>query len=167
MTDTGLPTAPEKGKEAVVGQGRIQPVSIRLERVSDRAEDTYTLEYHSKAGGGGSSGRRGGRGDPLAWADRVVCGWGKGLRVGEVNGIRYDITYEDGKSCRGRYELRCQAPEGALTAHIRTELHIWSGRERPSYLSDEEYAVLLEANAKRVERSMVWVAGYRFFSRQL
>lgn len=74
-------------------------------------------------------------------ADSVLRQWSE--TAPECNGydkVDFTITYEDGETYKGRYDLkhhRCETPD--LAKHVRGFVSFHAGKQKPAWMTDEEY----------------------------
>lgn len=74
-------------------------------------------------------------------ANRVLRQWSETApREGGYDKCDFTITYEDGETYEGRYDLKhwsCEPPD--LAEHVRGFVTFHAGRRKPAWMTDEEY----------------------------
>lgn len=92
-------------------------------------------------------------------ANSVLAGWSHTApKSGGYDKCDFKVTYEDGETYEGRYDLTHMSRDGYphLDRHMLDFLGCISGRKKPGHISDENYTRLLKGYE---ERGLVKSAG--------
>lgn len=121
-----------KGGKGSEGFGKIRVVSISL-TVQEPSEFAVPTKIDASA-----------QRDVWKQASSVLTDWARKLiapdRIEERNAF-FEIQWADGRNYRGTYELEQDDRRGAdLSHHISHALQVFSGKYKPSGMSDKEYS---------------------------
>jgi len=84
--------------------------------------------------------------DSLEAADAHLKRWARTApKDGSIDKVDFRISWEDGQTYDGRYELRYDDARkaGLIGPHVQDELIFHAGLRRPSHLSREDYEAYL------------------------